>query len=135
MKISEKVSMLLDLRSQINDIKKQLEPLQAQRDELQQNIIDTLKKKEIRSIKTEEATISRVIQKRLVIVDEQEVIKDLKKQKLNDYVVEAVNRKIFTPMANKMASEGKTLKGSEIAETEYISVRQSKPKIDDQAKK
>lgn len=135
MTIQQKVSMLLDLRSQINEKKKQLEPLQAQRDELQQNIIEHLRKSGFASVKTEQATISRVVSKRLVVVDEKAVVADLKKRGLNDYVVETVNRQIFSTFANQMASKGKKLKGTEIAESEYISVRQSKPKKDGKEEK
>lgn len=123
MTIQEKVSNLLKLRSQIDEIKKQIEPLQAQRDELQQNIIQHMKKQGFDSVKTPVATIAKSISKRLVIQDESKLVEDLKQRGLTDYVKERVNNALWMSFSREAVKQDLKLAGTEIAETEYISIR------------
>lgn len=117
------MSELLKLRSLIDQKKQEIEPLQQQRDELQQNIIDHLKKQGFDSIRTKEATIAKMVNKRLVIKDEDLLIADLKKRGLTDYVKERINTTIWQPFARQAVKENIALEGTEVSETEYISVR------------
>lgn len=123
MSIKEKVSELLKLRSLIDEKKKEIEPLQQQRDELQQNIIDHLKKQGFDSIRTKTATVAKMVSKRLVIKNENLLIADLKKRGLTDYVKERINTDIWQPFARQAVKENIALEGTEISETEYISIR------------
>ena|SRR3990167_9733353 len=126
MTIQKKVSNLLKLRLQIDKAKKQLEPLQAQRDELQQNIIDDMKEQGFDSVKANGVSVAWTISKRLVIQDEPVLIADLKKRGLTDYIRERVDSQLWQAFSRQAIKENLKLKGTEIAETEYISVRQNK---------
>ena len=126
MTIQQKVSNLLKLRSLIDKAKKQLEPLQQKRDELQSDIISDMTKQGFNSIKTDKATVAKMISKRLVIQDEGLLVGDLKKRGLTDYVRERVDSQLWQSFSRQAIKENLILKGTEIVESEYISVRQNK---------
>ncbi len=126
MTIQEKVSQLLSIRAQIDEAKKAIEPLQAQRDEIQKNIIETMQRNGFNSVKTDEATVSKMISKKLNIVDEKTLIGDLKSKGLNDYVVETVDKELWRRAASEAIKQGATFAGTELSETEYISIRKIK---------
>ena len=51
------------------------------------------------------------------------LIKDLQSRKLTDYIKEQVDRSLWRSFQTQAVKQGMKLKGTEIRETEYISVR------------
>jgi hypothetical protein len=130
MTIQQKVGELLKLRTQIDELKKTLDPLKTQRDELQENIIAHMKKQGFNSVKTDEATVSKQISKKIVIESEDKLVADLKKRGLDEMVKERLNGELWTPFSREIIKQGEKFDGIEIVETEFISVRKSKPKTE-----
>ena len=130
MTIQDKAKKLVEIRKTINELKKDLDPLQEEKEKLSMEIIEDLKKAGFKSIKTDEATISRQVSQTLAIVDEKLLIKDLKKKKLTDYVKEQVDRSIWLPFSRQAIKEGLKLAGVELRETEYISVRDNTKEVE-----
>jgi len=126
MTIQTKVGELLKLRSQIDELKKTLDPLKVQRDELQEDIIAHMKRQGFKSVKTDEATISKQISKRIVIENEDKIIADLKRRGLDAYVKERLNADLWAPFSRELIKQNTKLDGMEIVESEFISVRKTK---------
>jgi hypothetical protein len=129
MTIQEKAEQLLKLRQQINAVKETLIPLQAEKDALEQNLMDHLKKQGFASVKTGQATISIAHRKSLVITDENILVQDLKKRGLNDYIKEAINKELFKGVADQMKKTGELMEGTVLQDTEYMSIREAKEKV------
>lgn len=124
MNIHEKVKKLLELRAKANSIKeKLLEPVQTERDFLQADIIKHMTRQGFNSVKTESATVSKATRKTVRIVDEDVIIKHLKEKKLTDLYRVQIDKPLFKGYAESMLKDGKTIKGTEVNETEFISVR------------
>ena len=120
---------MVGLRAQIDEAKKTiLEPLQAQRDELQKDLLQHMAKQGFVSVKTDTATVSRQISKKLSIQDENVLIADLKKRGFTDYITERVNKDVWDPFAREAVKSGVAFAGTEIVETEFVSIRKAKPK-------
>ena len=130
MNIQDKAKKLVEIRKTINELRKDLDPLQEEKEKLSMEIIEDLKRAGFKSIKTDEATISRQVSQTLAIVDEKLLIKDLKKKKLTDYVKEQVDRSIWLPFSRQAIKEGLKLAGVELRETEYISVRDNTKEVE-----
>ena len=128
MTIQEKVNGLLVLRNKVAEIKKLLEPIQAERDSIQADIIKHMTRQGFDSVKTESATVSKAIRKTIRIVDEDTILKHLKKNKLIDLYKMQVVKPLFKNYAESMLKDGKMIKGTEVNETEFISVRSVKKK-------
>lgn len=126
MTIVEKAQKLLELRSQINEMTEAMKPLKAQREELQQNIIAHLNKVGMLSVKTPDATISKAVKKYFDITDEKLVISQLKEKGLTDYVEERINKDLWIGFEREAIKQGMKLEGTELIETEYISIRKTK---------
>ena len=123
MTIQEKVNGLLVLRNKVAEIKKLLEPIQAERDSIQADIIKHMTRQGFDSVKTESATVSKAIRKTIRIVDEDTILKHLKKNKLIDLYKMQVVKPLFKNYAESMLKDGKMIKGTEVNETDFISVR------------
>jgi len=126
MTINEKVDELLKLRLKIDKAKKAIEPLQKQRDDLQQNIVKAMARQGFDSVRAKTATITKAVRKRLVIKNEDALVSDLKKRGLKDMYKERINSDLWQPFATESIKQKINLAGTEVAETEYISVRQNK---------
>jgi hypothetical protein len=89
------VSELLKVRAEIADADAAYEaavaPLKARRDQLQAQITETLKASGQFSARFEGATVTRSVRKSLRIMDEATLIKTLKAQGLDSYILEQVN--------------------------------------------
>ena len=125
MKIQDEAKVLVELRNQIDEKKNELDELKLKRDMLTERIMVGLKQSGFKSVKTDEATISIQTTKTLRIVNESALIKDLKKKKLNDYVKEQIDKTLWMPFSRQAIKEGVKLAGTEINETEFISVRKA----------
>lgn len=126
MTIKAKVKELLRVRETLKDLGNTALKLKSQRDTLQVGIISDLKKQGYKSVKTDQATISRQVSRTLTIIDEPALIKDLQSRKLTDYIKEQVDRSLWRSFQTQAVKQGMKLKGTEIRETEYISVRKAK---------
>lgn len=126
MTLKDKVVELVKLRSQIEEMKDAIKPFQAQRDELQDNIVKNMVKQGFDSVKTGIGTISKSIRKTMVIRDEDALVSGLKKLGLKEMVKERVNGDLWGSFSREAVKQGKELAGTELKETEYISIRQRK---------
>ena len=122
-----KASTLIDLRTEIKEHRDAINELEAKKEKIQDDIIQGLKKAQLSSIKTTDGVmVSKQIARSLSIVDEGALIKDLKKRGLNDYVKEKVDGILWRPFSTRAIKEGITFNGTELKETEYISIRGAK---------
>jgi len=128
MTIQDKVKNLLSLRAELDAKKEEIKPLQAQKDELQTDIIKHLKKSGFKSVKTDKANVSIATSKRLSIKSERDLVEDLKAKGLNDMVAERVNSMLWQPFARQAMKDNVEFAGTEVVESEYISVRTVKGK-------
>lgn len=128
MTIQNKIQNLIKLRSKIEEAEAKLSPLKDEKNSLQADIIKSLKKQGFASIKTKEATVSIKKSRRLVVNNEAELVADLKSRKLNDMVCESVNKDLWGSFSREAIKQDIQLKGTSIAESEYISVLKPKTK-------
>lgn len=117
------------LRQRINAVKETLIPLQAEKESLENNLMEHLKKQGFDSVRTQRATISIAHRKTLAIVDEKALIKELKAKNLTDYIKEAVDKEMFKGVAEEMKKTGNLMQGTILQDTEYMSVREKKEKV------
>lgn len=128
MTIQDKVKNLLAIRTKLDAKKLEIKPLQIQKDELQSDIIKHLKKSGFKSVKTDKANVSIVTSKRLTISNESELVEDLKVRGLKDMVTERVTPTLWPGFSKQAMADNVELKGTEIVESEYVSVRTVKGK-------
>lgn len=130
MNIHEKVKKLLALRAKVNSIKELLDPIQADRDALQADIIKHMTRQGFNSVKTESATVSKAVRKTMKIINEKELIRELENKGLkNEYVKEQVDRDLWRGLSVEFIKSNKTIKGTEIQTTEFISIRATKKQL------
>ena len=124
--MKEKAKKLLELRKKISEIKETLLiPIEQERDEIQDSILQELKETEQFSARYDFATITRAVRKTPKVVDEKEVISFLEKSGLaKDYVTPQLND-IFPTYMKESVKQGIKIDGEEVFETEYISISES----------
>jgi len=128
MEIQEKTKLLLDLRSKINGLMETMDVLKAERDSLQISIMGEMSELGFNSVKIGDTMVSKAVRKTLQITDEKELIAELDKKGLkNEYVREQIDKELWRGLSTKLAKEGQIYKGTEIKETEFISIRNVKP--------
>jgi len=126
MEIQEKTKLLLDLRSKINGLMETMDVLKAERDSLQISIMGEMSELGFNSVKIGDTMVSKATRKTLQITDEKELMAELKEKGLNDYVREQIDKELWRGLSTKLAKEGQIYKGTEIKETEFISIRNVK---------
>lgn len=130
MNIKETTQELLEVRNKIADIdqkyEKKIAPLKAKKDQLQAEILKSLAESEQFSARFDFATVTRAVRKTLQIVNESELVAHLKATGLTDYIKETVNE-LFDGTKKEAIKQGIALPGTEIKETEYISISSSDP--------
>lgn len=122
--MKEKARKLYDIRLQIGVEEAKIEPLKAERDALQAELLQEMKEAGQLSAKYDFATVSLAVRKTLKVNDEEAVIKALKEQGLDNEYVETKPRlnSLFDSYAKEAVKTGVTLQGTEIRETEYLSL-------------
>ena len=135
MTLQEKSLKLVQLREAIGEFDKEYEekvkPLKEQKDVLQSEIMDELKNSGQFSARFDFGTITRAVRKTLQVVDENKVVKWLKKKKLaKEYVSVRPNELFFSSMLKEAVKQDLKIDGTELKETEYISVSQPSAKED-----
>jgi hypothetical protein len=105
---------------------RELTPLKADREFLQTQITEELKKMGVLSQRFQEATVSRSVRKTVHVFDEPAAVVALKAKGLTDYVSESLTTLFWDSAAKEIAKEGKTdIPGLVIQEKEFLSVRTS----------
>ena len=128
--MQELVKRLVELRTQIAEYdvayEKATSPLKLERDSIQAQITDELKKMGVLSQRFQDATVTRAVRKTVQVVDETKAIAPLKEKGLADYVSETINPLFWNSAAKEIAKQGKTdIEGIVIQEKEYLSIRPS----------
>jgi len=126
--LKELAEKLAEKREQVNCSKEYLEGLKAEKDVLQQNLLDALKSVDVKSIKTENCFFSMVTKQEPVVVDIEALESDLKARKLyDDLVVTKIDSTRLKSTAKALLKEtGEVMSGMEIRDTNYISIRNNK---------
>ena len=117
---------LVELRAQITAIEEQAKPLKAQKDELQAQVLEMMKATEQYGVKFQDFTVSRAVRKTLAVTNEKAVIEQLKERGMSQYYSEQLNDLFKGSLAKEIVKAGEAIDGTEIAESEYISVRKAK---------
>lgn len=126
MTIQERAKELIKIRMEMFSAKIALDQMKLIKDTLTAQIIADMTKAGFKSIKTDDAMISRQVAKSLTIVDEDKLIADFKKKGLKDYVKEQINRDLWRPFATEAIKQNMKFPGTELRETEFISIRNVK---------
>lgn len=122
--LKQKATELFELRKDIEKITEMADTLKIKKDNLQQEIIKMMNDMGFNSIKTNKATISKVITKKLIIKNEKKLIEDLKNRGLQNYVHEKVDSVLWRSFGKEARKQN--FEGTECVETEHISVRNIK---------
>lgn len=126
--IQQITEVLLHQRNVVNEMTEVLQREKAKRDEMQMTVMNKLKELEFNSVKIGSTTVSRSTKRTMLIVDESELIKDLKSKGLNDCFKEQIDKTIWKGLSSQLTKNNEVYPGTQINETEYISIRNNKPK-------
>ena len=122
-KIKFHANNLVELRKKINEQEEITRELKEQKDCEQSSVLNGLKEMELGSIGTKDGTkITRAVKKTMKIVNEKELMRELKDKGLNDYVTEQIDKNLFKGLSSQLVKDNKVFAGTEIKETEYISI-------------
>lgn len=124
--IQEKTEALLHQRTRVNEIEDLLKKEKATKNSMQVDIMSELTKQGFNSVKIGKTTVSKAIRKTMQIINEKELIKDLKSKGLGDYISEQIDKNLFKGLSTSMVKDNKVFEGTEIKESEYISIRTAK---------
>lgn len=113
-----KVSKLVELEKQLKIYKEQVA-------EIKEELLDTMQKNDVLTLKTGEYTISRAKRVTPQVEDYEKLKKSLDKEDIPYEVVEAFAPHM-TETFKQIVKMGKQLDGLEAKETEYVSVRIAK---------
>jgi|SRR3990167_3961665 len=118
---------LIELRQKISDIEDTLlAPIKQERDALQSEILQELKDTEQFSARFDFATVTRAVRKTAKVIDEVATMAFLKKKKLaKEYTSLRLNDLFYSSYLKEAQKQNLAVPGTEISETEYISIRTS----------
>ena len=123
-KILKLAKQLEEARADIKRIDAIMAPLKETKDAIQLKLMEAMKKIEIKSIKTNTHSYSHTIKKDVRVVDEQAVIESLDKKYREVLVEERLRTINFKKYAKNILKEtGEMSPGTELTETEYISIK------------
>lgn len=116
---------LAEIRKDINAIEDSLKPLKVRRDELQAELIKAMKENELKSLKTDDYNFARTVKKDFRVIDESQVMEDLKaRNEYENYVkpkIDIIGLKAY--QKSLLEGAGEILNGVEPTETEYMSIK------------
>ena len=125
--ITSLATRLISLRDEVNITTQYLQELKLQRDSLQYEMLGTMQSENLLQYKVPNWTVSRTIRKDIAIIDESELIQQLKERDLEkDYVYPKLDTLKFKTLWKALAEKWDILNGTTISETEFISIRSSK---------
>lgn len=124
--IQEKVKVLLKIREEVARVTLALGELREKRDLAQSELIGEMKNQGFSSIKADNTSVAIAHKKTFKITDEKEVINFIREKGLEgEYLAERLNE--YAPKAiEEFVKQGEEVKGTEIVETEYMSIRNNK---------
>ena len=130
MNLQEKSKQLFDLRQKIADVEKvyreAVDPIKAQRDTIQLEVLDEFKNLGTFSMRYDFATVSLAVRKTPKVTDEKRVMAVLKKKKLAKEYIAPRLTDLFYDNLGKIMAEGNEIDGVEIQQTEYLSISTAK---------
>ena len=130
MNLQEKSKQLFDLRQKIADVEKvyreAVDPIKAQRDTIQLEVMDEFKNLGTFSMRYDFATVSLAVRKTPKVTDEKRVMAVLKKKKLAKEYIAPRLTDLFYDNLGKIMAEGNEIDGVEIQQTEYLSISTAK---------
>lgn len=116
---------LAEIRSEINQVKDALKPLEQKREEIQAELIEVMRENELKSIKTDDYNFARTVKKDFKVINELEVIEELKKRnEYENYVrpkIDLIGLKNYA--TSLLKGTGEILEGMEPTESEYMSIK------------
>lgn len=122
--INHYTQQLIIVRNQIVFFTEKLDELKEHRDTLQRWLIEAMKSNNLKSWKTNQNSFSLVSKMDTRILNEEEVIRDIKSRKLEGLVIEKIDTVRFKQIANLLLKETWELFfGTENVTTEYLSIR------------
>lgn len=125
--LKDKTKILLDVRKQIDklkeDFEKEMEPLKATKEAVQESILADMKMGGQYSARFDFATITMAVRRTPRVVDENAVIKVLKRMKLDKEYVKPRLIDAFQKALPQLLEAHEEINGVEIKETEFLSVR------------
>ena len=122
--ILELARELEHLRKRCEEKKAELEPLQAQRDIVQGELMEAMRISKLKAVKTDTSNYSLVTRHDVRIVDERRLIESMPAHLRDECVRPRVDTAIFKATALSMLKNtGEVLDGSEAIETQFISIR------------
>ena len=126
MTIQEKTEALLHQRNRVNEMTEALKIEKDKRDVMQVDVMSELTEQGFNSVKIGNTTVSKSIRKTMQIINEAELMRDLESKGLKDYMKMQIDKDLFKGLSTQLVKDGKTFEGTEIKETEFISIRTSK---------
>ena len=130
MNLQEKSKQLFDLRKKIADAERvyreAVDPIKAQRDTIQLEVMDEFKNLGTFSMRYDFATVSLAVRKTPKVTDEKRVMAVLKKKKLAKEYIAPRLTDLFYDNLGKIMAEGNEIDGVEIQQTEYLSISTAK---------
>jgi hypothetical protein len=129
------MSVRADLKAKDEEYELETAALKAERDQLQENILNEMKVAGRLSERYDNATATIAVRKSVKVLDEKAAVADLKSKGLTDYVTESLSDLFHDVFAKEMAKEGTSvIAGVEINEKEYLSIRENKSAKEDKRK-
>lgn len=127
MTIREKAEQLLEIRKEIELKTQFLAEAKERREALNADIMADLKAQGFNSVKVDGTSVAISCRKTFKIVDELAVINYLDERGLyNDYVEVVTKLNEYAPKAIENMSKKDDVPGTQIVETEFISIREKK---------
>ena len=120
--MKELLDRYLENKKLVDNAKTVLDELKPRQDTIKQSLMEEMVKSEQNSVRYDNATLTRSVKKTLKVSDTAKFVGYLKESKLDDYYSEQPNDLAKT-LLTKWASEEKIVDGTEMQETEYLSVR------------
>jgi hypothetical protein len=125
--IQDKIKSLLEAREEVRVSEEYLNGLRDKRNAIQEEIKTEMKELGFSTVKAGDTSVAIAHRKTFKIVDEKQVIEFIKSKKLGkEYLSERLNE--YAPKALEQMSKEEEIKGTEIQDTEYVSIRTKKEK-------
>ena len=120
--MEELLDRYLQNKVELDGAKAHLDELKQTQDLIKTSLMEEMVKADQNSVRYDNATITRAVRKTLKVVDSEKIVSYLKKNKLDDYYSELPNE-LFPTLLKKWQEEDKIIDGTDMSETEYLSVR------------
>ena len=129
--LKEQVQRLVKVRAEVEKQEQVLAEAKAQKKEINEAIMFSLKAIGSKTFKNETHSVSIVSRSEVKIIDESLVIEFFKKNRTAKKFVEKVERlNEFAPkFVEELVNDGKEVAGTEIRESEWVSVRSTEKKV------